>query len=463
MSSVNSFAQVKFGAGSANISVYWRIAEASLALFLFFTIIKSGVEFYNRIINAKDGVPPEDSMLAWLKATIFLIVAFATVKGLKVAFNKSLLELSTPWGWAQQILGVLFIIVILLSIIRLYSQASNGDSQETKSAMNRFAFGIIFLMVAFAAVSGYKAIFESGGKDFTKPAYNYEGDFLTAVTSAFEMAVYNSGVVNAFFIGTSSLAIIFLLINVIKKYHGITEGKQIEIWEFAKPFTLMFLIASWKWIYDGLDAGFTDIESLFKQSLNKNGTNDTLELFLKHLSGTGSISILLSTFSEMWLYIIGILSLSLNWIVDTVVTLYIKINLLALVVLAPFAMILAFYDATEGSLLVWFKQFLKFRLFSLVPIMLNYIGIVFLNTLVNNLTGDKASSSTAALNLVGADNVIYIFSFLVFLIMKILFLLVFYNLFTALIDTSGSSVGSTVGGMAKGISSIGKLAAGKVV
>jgi len=427
------------------------LAKSLLAMAIFFSLIKVGILYYSKVSDDSNQEGGK-SIVRWLHGITFMVIAVGIVGAIEKLLYKSMLGIDSAWAWAQSILGLVFFVVLIQAIIRVYNSQEPDNSMETtgfRKSLERFGIGLILLIISFAVVSGFKGTYEGASNVKIEDSFSLisSGQLDQWIIFSFKKAVMGSKIMESFFVATSSLVIIFFLISTITNFHKLNTGEKTDVWTYAKPIILVFLVGSWSWIYKGLDAGFDAIENLFITTLGETGDRSTMMKFITGVTSDTSVSMLIAPMVKIIEIALSYSLLFINYIIDVIVLLYIQVNLMLLVIFAPIALLLAFFSLTDSSVVTWFKQFLLFRLFSLVPVMINAIGLSFLTTLANTMTDDPQAK--AILQVLSIESIITLFAFAAFIILKVIIILSAFSLMKNLINTGESGVGGAVGGMSK--------------
>ncbi len=138
----------------------------------------------------------------------------------------------------------------------------------------------------------------------------------------------------------------------------------------------------------------------------------------------------------------------LNMLVDIVVAVYININDMVLMIVAPVALALSIVDAFKDAFLQWIKLFVLYKLLGVFLLVGDIFGITLF---------DKATTLTAAFFGVASNDllsagaavgtvVVYIIALVVSIAFKIMFIFVIYRYLSAMLGVSSMGVGGAVAG-----------------
>lgn len=264
------------------------------------------------------------------------------------------------------------------------------------------------------------------------------------VHESFQRIINETPVTSAMFYAFSGLAGALMLIEIGKIYSSMVLKQRIDPWEILRPFAVLLLIGSWKWIYMGLNLGFGGIndalnETLAKQFNGKDG--EVLNEMFRQISSDTSNSFLNIGLNSLFSGALNFTLTTLYWLVDVIVWLFVDINDFVLALFAPIALVLSLTRETSSAFLTWLKLFAKFRLFM--------IGISITNYLTVQLTMDIKSGIAkrldipeVMLSIIGVANTITTISLVAFLVCKIIFLLMLWSFLGQILNVDQAGLGA---------------------
>jgi hypothetical protein len=268
---------------------------------------------------------------------------------------------------------------------------------------------------------------------------------MSFVHETFQKIILETPATNALFYAMSGIACVFMLIEISRIYSAMLLKQRMEPWQIARPFAIMLIAGSWKFIYAGLNLGFTSINQLFESSLAANfktaNNNSVIGQMFSQVANDSTLSLFSLNLNAVLLGLLNFILAFLYWLVDLIVSLYIDINDFVLALFAPIAIVFSVLRETARSFMTWFLLFAKFRLFMLATTVTNFLALSLVTGIKDGLA-KALEIPTSLLSVVGVANTITTITLTVFLVFKIIFLLMTWSFLGQIFNAGDLSGGS---------------------
>jgi hypothetical protein len=271
---------------------------------------------------------------------------------------------------------------------------------------------------------------------------------MEVINEFFNTALQESGVVEALFHVLSFLAVMLSTVHYVRTYlKTMTLGEPIKVNDALKPLFITTVILLWPYLYQILDGTFLALRLAFQESLAahlQDKYNASMDELLKKLEEGPEVSLLSMNVNSICIEVMKYVLQYLNFLVDAVVTIYVGVNDLVLAMFVPLAIVLTLFKETSSAFIVWLKLFMKFRLFMIADMAITHLCTLLLFYLMEKIP--------AALGIVLLFSPgIYVLILSIYLVAKIIFVIVAFNLLGKILESQDLGVGGATGGMTQGV------------
>jgi hypothetical protein len=271
---------------------------------------------------------------------------------------------------------------------------------------------------------------------------------MEVINEFFNIALQESGVVKALFRILSFLAVALSTIHYMRTYFKtMSLGEPIKVNDVFKPLFITVVMLLWPYLYQLLDGTFLALRMSFQESLAahlEDKYNASMDQLLKKLEEGPEVSLLSMNVNSICIEVMKYLLQYANFIVDAIVTIYVGINDLVLAMFVPLAIVLTLFKETSGAFIVWLKLFFKFRLFMIVDMAITHLCTMLLFFLMEKIP------AYMGISLLFSPGV-FVLILSLYLVAKIIFVLVSFNLLGKILESQDLGVGGATGGMAQGV------------
>jgi hypothetical protein len=276
------------------------------------------------------------------------------------------------------------------------------------------------------------------------------------VHTAFQRVINESQIVSAFFYALSGFAALLVAIAITRTYANIVVNHKVDPWEMIRPMIIILVICLWKWIYMGLNEGFQGINYYFNSYLVSRvakGDVTVIDQLFKDIGNDTSFSLMDLSMSTIVVSILNFFLGFIYWFMDMAVNLYVDINDFGLALWAPVAIIFSLLKETSGGFVTWIKMFIKFRLFMLAIIVTDFLAVLLLRYVKEEMSAALNIPATL-LSVTGVSNMVNIILLSVFIVFKILFLVMSFKILSSLLQTGELGAGAAAGGIMKNLTMV---------
>jgi len=438
-------------------------AKPILLLLFVASFIIAFIKVFNAIRSEDHAEHQRNAIIGWFVATGFWLFAFALASYLNnTALFNITKNLPAKWKWTEPVLIVSFMLVFFVSIIVTYNKFDPDNPSAIFNGLKRLGLGIAMMLIMLTVVANMDSFINPGTTTPGEKSLTFSGINYSTIL---KVAIVKSNITQVFFKSVSVLAVILFLITILQQYNElVNQGKEFDWVEWAKPVFIILVISAWPRIYILLDTSLASLGTEMENGAVKfSGGSSLKDYYDKVLAGVvakaSGLKILWFSFTVLMLIVVGYTVVFINWLLDVVVSLYIGVNHMLLGIVAPLALILFFSRETSGALMAWFKLFVKFYLLDVLIIMINVIGIYFIQefslikfddpmnfgSVTVPVPSPGPSTNIANLSATGT-----LLGGAIFIVMKVIFLIAGNDLVTSLLEAKGTGVGGAVSGMVKG-------------
>lgn len=269
---------------------------------------------------------------------------------------------------------------------------------------------------------------------------------MALINDFFSWLIDESQVVWVLFRVFSVLAVILTTVHYTRTYlKTMITTEPIKVQEFLKPLFITAVIVLWPWLYEILDSIFEVLrigtEEYMASNVVARYNYDVAEV-LKKLNESPSMTLLNLNINAVLIEVMKYVLQIGNYIVDSGVAIYLGVNDLILGLLVPIAIVLTLFKETSGAFIAWLKLFIKFRLYMIADLAITHFCTMFLFFMISKM---PATLGTSIL-LVPSQ---WILIMIQYLVMKILLIIVAFNLLNKLIESGDLGVGAASSAMTK--------------
>jgi len=272
----------------------------------------------------------------------------------------------------------------------------------------------------------------------------------------------NTQLIGVMFYASGILAVVLYTITMTKLYSKKMVGKQIELSEMIRPFVIILIIISWKWIYfDVLNDGFNSLLQMIISKIQSNADQAAMQAEINKTVVADTVNFLSISVEAFVMYFLRVGSLIINTIIDFVLAAYICVNDLVLAIVAPFAISFSLLDETKDMFKRWLITFFFFKTFLIVVMGINQLSVAIQTSIAataakymgisvgGGLAGDIGKGAVA----VAGMNAIAVISILALVVFKIIFITSLFQTLRNLFGTGDTGLGAGTAGVAGTIKS----------